>query len=245
MAWKVSHSETKPFSGGSAEMAMQPIRKVKAVSGMLVDESAEMLHVALAGRAEHRARAEEQEVLEQRVVEDVQQRRGEGERRGPAKPEGLETQREAEADEDDADILDRVIGEQPLQIMLHQRVEHAHDAGDAGKRQHQHAPPPFGRPEQIEHDAHEGIDRDLGHDAAQQAGDMARRGGVRERQPGMQRHETRLRARADQDENEHERREPGGRVAGADGVEGVVTIGPASRPKASSSASVPKLAITR
>ena len=34
MAWKVSHSETKPFSGGSAEMATQPTRKVKAVSGM-------------------------------------------------------------------------------------------------------------------------------------------------------------------------------------------------------------------
>ena len=25
--WKVSHSETKPFSGGSAEMASAPIRK--------------------------------------------------------------------------------------------------------------------------------------------------------------------------------------------------------------------------
>ena len=34
MAWKVSHSDTKPFSGGSAEMATQPTRKVKAVSGM-------------------------------------------------------------------------------------------------------------------------------------------------------------------------------------------------------------------
>ena len=34
MAWKVSHSETKPFSGGSAEMATQPTRKAKAVSGM-------------------------------------------------------------------------------------------------------------------------------------------------------------------------------------------------------------------
>src|SRR5262245_31951835 len=34
IAWKVSHSETKPFSGGSAEMATQPTRKVKAVSGM-------------------------------------------------------------------------------------------------------------------------------------------------------------------------------------------------------------------
>ena len=31
IAWKVSHSETKPFSGGSAEIAMQPARKAKAV----------------------------------------------------------------------------------------------------------------------------------------------------------------------------------------------------------------------
>ena len=29
IAWKVSHSETKPLSGGSAEMAMQPVRKAK------------------------------------------------------------------------------------------------------------------------------------------------------------------------------------------------------------------------
>ena len=102
-----------------------------------------MLHVALAGRAKHRARAEEQEIFEQRMVEHMQQRRGEGERRGPAEAKGLEAEGETKADEDDADILDRVIGEQALQIVLHQRVEHAHDAGDAGERQHQHAPPPF------------------------------------------------------------------------------------------------------
>ena len=41
-------------------------------------------------------------------------------------PFDLKREREAEADEDDADVLDRVIGEQPLQIVLHQRVEHAH-----------------------------------------------------------------------------------------------------------------------
>jgi hypothetical protein len=34
IAWKVSHSETKPFSGGSAEIAAQPSRKVKAVVGI-------------------------------------------------------------------------------------------------------------------------------------------------------------------------------------------------------------------
>src|SRR5205823_13587841 len=34
IAWKVSHSDTKPLSGGSAEIAAQPTRKTKAVCGM-------------------------------------------------------------------------------------------------------------------------------------------------------------------------------------------------------------------
>ena len=55
-------------------------------------------------------------------------------------------QRKAEPDENDADILDRVIGKQALQIVLHQCVQHAHDGGDAAEREHQHAPPPGWRP---------------------------------------------------------------------------------------------------
>ena len=85
--------------------------------------------------------------------------------------------------------------------MLHQSVEHAHHAGDASQRQHQHAPPPFRVAKQVEHDADEGVDCDLGHDAAEQAGDMARGRGMGERQPGMQRHEARLRTGADQNKN--------------------------------------------
>jgi len=34
IAWKVSHSETKPLKGGSAEIAADPTRKTKAVRGM-------------------------------------------------------------------------------------------------------------------------------------------------------------------------------------------------------------------
>src|SRR5690348_8184083 len=34
MAWKVSHSETKPLSGGNAEIAAQPTRNRNAVCGM-------------------------------------------------------------------------------------------------------------------------------------------------------------------------------------------------------------------
>ena len=33
IAWKVSHSDTNPLSGGSAEMATQPTRNTKAVCG--------------------------------------------------------------------------------------------------------------------------------------------------------------------------------------------------------------------
>ena len=134
------------MSGGSAEMATQPTRKVKAVSGMrwMRPPRCSMSRSPVA--AEHGARAEEQEALEQRMIEHVQQRRGEGERRRQSHAIGLEGEREPQADEDDADILHRVIGEQALQIVLHQRVEHAHDAGDAGKREHHHAPPPFRAP---------------------------------------------------------------------------------------------------
>ena len=34
MAWNVSHSDTKPLSGGSAEIATQPMRNKKAVCGI-------------------------------------------------------------------------------------------------------------------------------------------------------------------------------------------------------------------
>jgi hypothetical protein len=34
IAWNVNHSETKPLSGGRAEIAAQPIRKTNAVCGM-------------------------------------------------------------------------------------------------------------------------------------------------------------------------------------------------------------------
>src|ERR1700730_13853126 len=34
IAWNVSHSDTKPLKGGKAEMATQPTRNAKAVSGI-------------------------------------------------------------------------------------------------------------------------------------------------------------------------------------------------------------------
>ena len=45
-----------------------------------------------------------------------------------------ERQREAQADEDDADVLDRAVGEQALEVALHQRVQHAQHRRDAAEQ---------------------------------------------------------------------------------------------------------------
>ena len=133
MAWKVSHSDTKPLSGGSAEIAMQPDQEREGGERHAVDEAAQVLHVALARGGEHGAGAEEQQALEQAVVEDVEQRGGQRQRRRRLHAMRGERQRQAEAQEDDADVLDRVVGEQALQVVLHQGAEHAQNAGDAGQ----------------------------------------------------------------------------------------------------------------
>ena len=92
-------------------------------------------------------------------------------------------------------------------------------------REHHHAPPPVRRPEQVEHDADEAVDRDLGHHAAHQRGDMAGRGRMRERQPGMQRHHAGLRAGADERKHQHQRGQRRGWVRRAHRIEGVVAVG--------------------
>ena len=66
-----------------------------------------------------------------------------------------------------------------------------------------------------------------------------------ERQPDMQRHEAGLGTGAEQHQDQHQRRRMGRVLRGANGRKSVISAGPASRPKASSRASVPKLAITR
>ena len=79
-AWNTSHSEANPLSGGSAEMATQPPKKKERRFRHLVDETAELFDVARARGGEDRARPEEQQALEERMVESMKQRRGERER---------------------------------------------------------------------------------------------------------------------------------------------------------------------
>ena len=168
-----------------------------------------MLHVAFAGRGQHRAGAEEQQALEQGVVEHVQQRGGQRQRCGKQHAVCLEGECKSETDEDDADVLDRMIGQQPFEIVLHQRIKHAHHGGRSGECEHDDAPPPGRSAGKIEHDAHEAVDGDFRHHAAHQCGDVARSSGVGERQPDVQRHEAGLRTRSDQRQDERQRAEHG------------------------------------
>ena len=83
------------------------------------------------------------------------------------------------------------------------------------------ARPPGRRAEQVEGDAHEAVDRDLGHHAAHQRRDVARRGGMRERQPGVQRHDAGLRSGADQRQHQRQRGDARRRMHRAHRGEGV------------------------
>jgi len=186
-----------------------------------MNQPAKALHVALAGRREHGSGTEEQQALEHRMIEDVKQRRGERERRCGRHLVRLEGERQPEPDEDDADVLHRVIREQALEVMLHEGVEHPHDRSHSAQQGNQCAPPPARRTEQVEHDAHEAIDRDFGHDAAHQRRDVARGRRVGERQPDVQRHEPGLGTGPDQRQRENDGRHVPGKCSCANGVERV------------------------
>ena len=94
-------------------------------------QPAHVLHIARVGRMNHGPGAEEQERLEHGVIDRVVQPGGQGQR-GEHRVAGVqEHQRRANAHQDDPDILDAVIGEQALEVVLHERIEHAQDRGRA------------------------------------------------------------------------------------------------------------------
>ena len=94
-------------------------------------QPAEPVELERADRPLERAGAEEEQRLEDRVVERVQQRGGERERRPGVGAAGAQDQAGADPEHDDPDVLDRVEREQPLQVVLEERVDDAADAPTA------------------------------------------------------------------------------------------------------------------
>src|ERR1700733_12348831 len=76
------------------------------------------------------------------MVEHMKQARGQCQCRGQRHAIRLERQREAKPDIDNTDVLHRVVGEQALEIVLHQRIQHSHHRGDAADGTANPPPPP-------------------------------------------------------------------------------------------------------
>ena len=123
-AWNSSHSETKPLSGGKAEMASAPTRKKSGGARHAMDETAQPVEVAAAGGVQDGAGAEEEQGLEPRMIEHMQECRRHRHGRRLVLGVGAEGQSQAQRHEDHADILDRRIGQDALEVA----VEHARRA---------------------------------------------------------------------------------------------------------------------
>ena len=135
-----------------------------------MDQPAELAEAALLRRVQHRARGEEEEAFEEGVIERVVERRRQGDRCEERLVVALEQDREADAGDDDADVLDRGVREQALHVGLHRREEHAEQRRGEPENQREHAPPPELALQQIEGDAQQAVDRGLEHHAAHQSG---------------------------------------------------------------------------
>ena len=145
------------------------------------------------------------------MVEDVQQRRREGERR-PGLLALNGRGRGPEPQHDDPDVLDGVEGEQPLEVVLQERVE------DAPQRrqhtQHRAAQARPGEPARpLEEHADQAVEGHLDHHARHQGRDVAGRDGMGPRQPGVQGHQARLGSETD-DRGDHDQRLRAGALSG-------------------------------
>ena len=104
----------------------------------------------------------------------------------------------AEAEHDDPDVLDRVEREQPLELVLEDRVDDADHRRRGARGENEDAEPRRQFADPLDEHADEPVDRDLDHHAAHERRDVRRGDRVRVREPDVQRDEPRLRAHADE-----------------------------------------------
>ncbi len=159
------------------------------------------------------------------MIDGVQKRTRHRHRRRSRQIRGLEGKGEADADEDDADVFDRREGEHPLELFVENGIEQPPDGGCRADRDERHGPPPDRFAQKIEDDAHNGVDRDLGHHPAHQRRYVAWRHRVGKRQPCVQRHEAGLRAGANEGCCQHEPAPKRVEVMAADHIESIAAGG--------------------
>ena len=141
---------------------------------------------------QHGACAEEEQALEHGVVDGVIQP-GQERQRGEHRMAAVQKhQRRAQAHQDDANVFDAVIRQQTLEVMFHERVEHAQYGGNDSDGQDRNAPPVRWGPEKVEehasHSVNARLDQHAGHERRNVAGGHRMSSG----QPNVQRHDSGL-----------------------------------------------------
>jgi hypothetical protein len=133
------------------------------------------------------ARAEEEQRLEDRVVERVQQRacqpQGDEAGRSHATPEPCHRQPQP----NNADVLDGMMSEQPLDFVLRKRVSDAADGRNQRHCEQRTAEGLRGRRKEHEHPC-DAVNPGLNVDRRKQARNVRRCSRVRIRKPRMERH---------------------------------------------------------
>ena len=124
-----SHSLAKPFRGGSAADAAAPTAKASVVRGISAPTAERSSHGCRPRPGSSPAPRNSND-LNDRVVEAWNRARGQCQPARAAQAVRWWPSATPTPDEDDADVLDAVIGEQALEIVLHQGVEHAEHRGD-------------------------------------------------------------------------------------------------------------------
>ena len=112
-----SHSATNAVPGGSADAPSAPTREQRRGDRHPRAQPAQRVQVPRAGGAQHRPGGQEQHGLERRVVDHVQQRRGQRQTpRASASPEAAKSPAAPDAEEHQAHVLRRGVGQQPLEV---------------------------------------------------------------------------------------------------------------------------------
>ena len=180
-----------------------------------VDQAPEALDLPGPHRAVDRPGAEEQEGLEHGVIDHVEQRRTQSQDDDRVGTRAAARQRDPQSEQDDPDVLDAVVREQPFEIVLHQRVQHTQTGARRAEGNDNGAPPRWAGREPLETQTHQSVDPELDHHARHERRDRGRRDRMGPREPHVERDHSRLGPEADQPEGEDE--PSGQRIEGARG----------------------------
>jgi len=154
---------------------------------------------------QHGAGAQEQQALEEGVAGHVVQRRRQRQRRHRLHAVGREQHRQPDGREQQADVLDRRIGQQPLHVDLRRGKHHAEQRAGQPQPEQQHAPPPDLHMQQVERDPQHAVHGRFQHHPAHERRDRRRRRRMRLGQPDVQRHQAGLGAEPEQRQQERHR----------------------------------------